>query len=250
MRDPVRQNDLIVLREDIPEFNLATGRIGRVLQVFTLDEFEVEFVDDDARTVAKIRLKLEQVTVLRHEATLDEATFWKLIEDAKAESDGDSEHQVRLLVDKLAKMSIANIFAFRDLFRVIHGSAYLDELWSAAVIICGGCSDDGFTDFRAWLIAQGKQVFYDALRDPEILVDRVPIKCDGIMTYGDAQLGFMNYVSSYAYREKMGEYMPTFFGIYTLADLTGEIWDEDIASQKYPKLAAKFETKECDEKDW
>ncbi|EKC76209.1 hypothetical protein LEA_04821 [human gut metagenome] len=37
-----------------------------------------------------------------------------------------------------------------------------------------GCSDDGFIDFRAWLIAQGKEVYMNALRDPDTLADIEP----------------------------------------------------------------------------
>ena len=32
-----------------------------------------------------------------------------------------------------------------------------------------GCSDDSFLDFRAWLIAQGKETYLEALRDPDTL---------------------------------------------------------------------------------
>jgi hypothetical protein len=52
-------------------------------------------------------------------------------------------------------------------------------------------------DFRAWLIAQGKKIFYDALSDPEILVDFVQVKHDDIFgAWGDAQLELMNYVTN------------------------------------------------------
>ena len=41
-------------------------------------------------------------------------------------------------------------------------------------IINGGCSDDGFESFRAWLIAQGERVYREALDDPETLVAVAP----------------------------------------------------------------------------
>ena len=110
MSGSVERNDLVALRETIQD--LPQGKIGRVLEVLTPDEFEVEFVDDESRTIDKIPLKLDQIHVLRHEATIDETDFWKLIEEAKAESKGNSERQVALLVDKVAELSIAYIFAF------------------------------------------------------------------------------------------------------------------------------------------
>jgi len=102
MNDPIRPNDLITLREDIQEHNLLQDRLGRVLHVFSPDEFEVEFTGEHGNAVAKIRLRLEQVEVLRYQATLNEAGFWKLIEDAKTASDGNSERQVELSIDTLS----------------------------------------------------------------------------------------------------------------------------------------------------
>jgi hypothetical protein len=247
MHEAIRENDLIVLQVDIPEYELPNGRIGRVLQVFTPDEAEVEFVDDGGHTVAKVRLSPPQFIVLRHESTLDEEAFWNMIEDAKADSNNDIERQFALLVERLANRPIADIFAFGNLFHEIRGRAYRRELWAAASVICGGCGDSCFKDFRAWLIAQGKKVFYDALGDPETLVDVVQVKCNGIFTYGDARFESMNYADVYAYENKMEEEIPTFFGIYNSPELIGESWDEATAEQKYPRLAKKFEPKECNE---
>jgi hypothetical protein len=49
--------------------------------------------------------------------------------------------------------------------------AYRWDLWAAAAIIMEGCSESGFEEFRAWLIAQGRGVFEGALRDPETLAE-------------------------------------------------------------------------------
>jgi hypothetical protein len=49
--------------------------------------------------------------------------------------------------------------------------SYSWELWGAAYIINGGCSDDCFDYFRAWLIMQGSTVFQAAVRDPDSLAD-------------------------------------------------------------------------------
>jgi hypothetical protein len=238
MSKTVEQNDLIALRESVQD--LPEGEIGRVLEVLTPEEFEVEFVDDHAHTIAKLRLKLEQVRVLRHEATIDEADLWKLIEEAKAESNGDSDRQVELLVDKVAELSIADIFAFDDIFHAIRQTAYKRDLWSAAYLICGGCSDDGFMDFRAWLIAQGSKVFYAALRDPDILADIVESEEDEIVGIsGHAHLEQMNYVAVRSYEKKTDAQWPVFYAIHRHpTEPTGE-WDDSY--QKMPRLKAKFQ---------
>jgi hypothetical protein len=43
------------------------------------------------------------------------------------------------------------------------------KIWSAAYIMNGGCSEDGFLYFRLWLLAQGRRVYSKALLDPESL---------------------------------------------------------------------------------
>ena len=60
-----------------------------------------------------------------------------------------------------------------------------------------GCSDDGFIDFRAWLIAQGREVYFAALADPDSLADVVP--------YGDCCFEQLSYVGDYAYEQLTGK---------------------------------------------
>ena len=236
MPNAIKPNDLIALRDDFPQYNLSRGRIGRVLEVITPDEFEVEFREDNKL----VPVRAEQVNSLYEDVTLDEATFWKLIETARVDSGGDIQRQYELLVDRLAAMPIAYILMFSDIFDKIRGMAYRRELWAAANIVIGGCSDDGFIDFRAWLIAQGEQVFHDALRDPETLVDLVPIVSDGVLSYADAVFERMNYVAKRAYETKTREKMPFFPRIHPWPELTGKQWDDETAERMYPKLVAKF----------
>ncbi|MEO5978010.1 MAG: DUF4240 domain-containing protein, partial [Chryseolinea sp.] len=40
---------------------------------------------------------------------------------------------------------------------------------AAAYTIHSGCSDDGFADFRGWLISRGKSVYENSLSSPDNL---------------------------------------------------------------------------------
>ena len=51
--------------------------------------------------------------------------------------------------------------------------AYTWDLWGAAYLINGGCSDDGFAYFRSWLISRGRAAYEEAVRDPDSLADLV-----------------------------------------------------------------------------
>ena len=59
------------------------------------------------------------------------------------------------------------------------------------------CSDDGFIDFRAWLIAQGREVYLAALKDPDSLADVEP--------YGNCCFESLSYVGDATYRQLTGE---------------------------------------------
>src|SRR2546428_3572312 len=86
------------------------------------------------------------------EATLDRGEFWSLIEDVREKSDGDCERLVELLESRLSRLPADEIVAFQTILYELLAEAYTWELWAAAYLINGGCSDDGFDYFRAWLI--------------------------------------------------------------------------------------------------
>jgi len=163
---------------------------------------------------------------------MDEPTFWMLVESAKAESTPALSNQPELLQKKLEALPPREIVAFDRIFTQLHHDAYRWDLWAAAYIIEGGCSDDGFTDFRAGLIGLGRDAYYAALADPGSLV-RQPTR--GV----DFSHEEMNYAARRAYEAVTGEEMPD-HGLLRRKDPLGERWDHATLAKKYPELAAKF----------
>lgn len=166
---------------------------------------------------------------------MDTQTFWSLIDRTKENSSGDPNKQAELLLKELLELSVQDILDYNRIFRNLKDQAYTADLWAAAAVIDPwGCSDDGFTDFRAWLIAQGKSAYERALKDPETLVNIVDI---GMET----QIEKLSYVSLEAYKCKTGlEEMPPITD-YTVPDLKGQLPpDRTHSKAKYPLLAAKF----------
>jgi len=163
---------------------------------------------------------------------MDESAFWQLIDAARAESTPALSNQPELLTAKLAALPSEQIVEFERIFRRLHAQAYRWDLWAAAYIIEGGCSDDGFDYFRAGLIGLGRDVYYDAIRDPGTLV-RQPTR--GV----DFSQESMLYAASEAYTRVAGKELPD-VGIHQPAGPAGERWDEETVADKYPDLAAKF----------
>lgn len=159
--------------------------------------------------------------------------FWKLLEGLpKGEGAEDT------LADRLKKLEPEQIISFQNHFDTEYARAYHWLLWAAAYIIDGGCSDDGFIDFRYGLISRGRQIFEAALIDPDSLVE-VANEDNGEGYIANESFG---YVAGEIYEEKTGNELPRSETSHP-SDPAGEDWDfddEDLCAQKLPKLWAKF----------
>lgn len=172
--------------------------------------------------------------VQNSEKLMDENQFWKIIQTTKTNSSGNYEKQQSELNKELSKLTAIEILEFDNKFRTLRGQAYTWELWAGAYIMNGGCSDDCFSDFRGWLIGQGKEAYENAMLDTEMLVE---LKHD---IDNDDWEG-LSYVPRTVYEKKTGgNEMP--YGIKENFDITGEEWEEDDAElkAKFPKLHAKW----------
>jgi hypothetical protein len=99
---------------------------------------------------------------------MDRDEFWRHIDAARLRNPDSYEIGLR---SQLEPLSVAEIASFRDHFDQLFDTAYRWGLWGAAYLIEGGCSDDGFTDFRYGLIALGQPIFEAALAKPESLIE-------------------------------------------------------------------------------
>jgi hypothetical protein len=163
---------------------------------------------------------------------MDEAKFWALVEEAKAETPPGSSNQPEILQRKLEALAPLEIAEFDRIFRKLHDDAYRWDLWAAAFIIEGGCSDDEFTDFRAGLIGLGRDVYYAALKDPNSLAGQ---SARGV----DFSQEEMFYAAIRAYEAVTGDEMPD-HDLPFRREPAGEPWDEATVGDLYPALAAKF----------
>lgn len=158
--------------------------------------------------------------------------FWKLIETSRRGAE-DVDDQMGKLHGLLVKLPAEEILAFDTFFQECIRDAYSWELWAAAYIVNGGCSDDGFDYFMGWLIAQGRKAFESVLADPERL---------GAITEPDdhVECERMWSAAAIAYEAKTGK--DDFYKISkgVMRQLRGNPWDEENVDQLYPSLAQKF----------
>jgi hypothetical protein len=152
--------------------------------------------------------------------------FWSLIEAGK-----DADEPEEDLRAQLEALPPAEIVSFQEHFDTVFNQAYRWDLWGAAHLIEGGCSDDGFIDFRYALISRGRAVFERALKDPESLAQGEVVS--------DEAFG---YVAQKVYQEKTGQRLPR-KELASPAEPAGEEWDfddDDETARRLPRLNARF----------
>lgn len=164
-------------------------------------------------------------------------TFWRIVEAAGKASEGDCRQQARLVSDALGELDPQEVLAFERILDDLMDEAYCWDLWGAADLINRGCSDDGFADFRGWLIAQGQDVYRHALQDPDSLADHPAVS--GLGEFDTLWCQELLAAPFEAYEKLTGDLPPE--DERPPAVLKGERWDfddETITRQRYPRLWA------------
>lgn len=162
---------------------------------------------------------------------MDETLFWSIIEAGGPDSFRDPERQLNAVRDRLRLLTPGELVAFHLMFNRKMDDVYHWDLWAAGYLMNGGCSDDGFAYFRAWLISQGRRVYEAALRDPDSLAEVADPDRD------DNEAEDLWGVAQEVYREKAGTYMVVEFK--WTAQPRGERWhddDLDEFARRLPRL--------------
>lgn len=175
------------------------------------------------------QLRAEGEMAIMKTSAMNKVKFWRLVETAKNESDGDLEVQVSILARKLSELDPEEILGFRRLLEEHMALACRWDLRGAAHIINEGCTDKTFEAFRAWLITQGRKVFEDVCNDPEILED---------MADGDVLCEDLLEVPERAYKAKTKSSLPPHEPLEI--EPVGEEWVEEDLPNMFPRLWAKF----------
>lgn len=168
--------------------------------------------------------------------TLDD--FWAIIDKARGESGDDDEAFLEKVQARLKKLRPEDIVSFDVHYDALRFRAYRKELWGAAYVMNGGCSDDGFEYFRAWLIARGRKAYDRALADPDSLAS----VCDPESDCHELE-EFLG-LAGEAYESVTGEPLPD--RRREFPKLTGRDWDEDSLDTLYPRLTAKMSGEDSD----
>ncbi len=182
------------------------------------------------------------------ENAMDVETFWELIE----KSGGDDKRLATLLQE----LKSEEIRGFGDLLDIFHSKAYNWNLWAAAYLINGGCSEEEFDQFVYWLISRGEETYSNSVDDPDYLAEIVTVDDN---TFDDSFI-----ISIARALDRLGKTIDGRAVVTIPAELMkfkkkptkprGKEWEDDSdLPEMYPKLGEKYaEMLEWDEDsdDW
>lgn len=165
--------------------------------------------------------------------------FWALIGDA-ARDGGTPDTVADRAAKALATRDASEIVGFERHLRRVLDASYKVDLFGAAYLINGGCSDEGFDAFRGWLMAQGREAFARAVGEPDSLAELPAVKRAAVT---GEELGSekMLAIAARAHREATGADLPE--ETPTKRPDTDDFWDfddEDEVRRRFPRLAALF----------
>lgn len=160
-----------------------------------------------------------------------DSRFWMLVDAARAQAGASEQARPPALRAALATLPADEIQAFQRAYDRMIARANRWDLWGAAYLMNGGCSDDGFRYFRDWLISEGQAAYEQALADPDSLAE-LPVR-------DDVELESFGYAALEAYAEQTDKELERDFSD-ELAMPEGHAWNEDELPGMLPRLAAKY----------
>ena len=207
------------------EFKLSIDRFNKTDYTHQNDPFNYELSKDISTTNYKMK----------------EVVFWEIIEQSREESN-DYNNQLKIIIEKLGKLDENEIIGFEFTFRKVLAKSAHYNIMAAVKIINDFGSDDNSLYFRCRLIAEGKDMYNSAIKNPETLIS---LRLQEIEFGGEEML----YLADAAFIEKFGENtdkeLPRNRALNYLnydegEELKGVDWKEEELPFKYPKLWKKF----------
>ncbi|MCL6668234.1 DUF4240 domain-containing protein [Streptomyces panaciradicis] len=172
--------------------------------------------------------------------------FWSIIESARSSTAASGVRFDEALVNLLTRRPPQEILEYAERFDEVHDALYRWDVWAAAYLIGGGCSDDSFMDFRAGVIALGRDWYERIALAPDSLAGH-PAVIEAASAHRDDALFYedVNYAASGAFERLTGnpdsfyeawaEYQPTDEQDSDAAEM-GKDFDFDDADEMHRRL--------------
>jgi hypothetical protein len=167
--------------------------------------------------------------------------FWAVIDRATADQPDSPDEVAKRAAAHLATREPEEIVGWDGHLGRVMAASGTEDLWAAAYLINGGCSDDGFDAFRGWLIAHGRSALASAVADPDSLADLPEVRAaalSGAVFEAEEVLS----IGVQAYALATGRELPPSPAGPSRPE-AAQLWDfddEDEMRRRLPQLSALF----------
>ncbi len=166
---------------------------------------------------------------------MNQDQFWQIVDGSILESNDDSDAQIDCIAESLRALSPEEIVHFQTELESRMQAAYTWDLWGAAHVLSPthSCDDDQFEAFRTWLIGQGREVFENAVSQPDSLFEVTDVEVD------EYEFDDLLHVANQVYEERIGEDASIETPSVSDLSLIGSHWDftsEAECSNRFPQL--------------
>lgn len=164
-------------------------------------------------------------------APMNEQQFWKIVGEVRDESALRVDARTAILERHLMALEPQAIQSFQIRYEGLLLEANRWNLWGAAYLMNGGCSDDGFKYFRDWLISEGEHIYRAAVKNPDSLAS--------VARRDYFELESFGYAALRAYAANGAGELDRDFKV-EFAVPAGKEWIESELPMLLPILAAKY----------
>src|SRR5262245_44546665 len=163
-----------------------------------------------------------------------EQEFWYLIDQARGAAGGNMQRLAGHIRSRLSELAPAEVEDYARLWWASMDAAYSWPLWDAGVVWLGWFGDDGFRDFRGWLISRGRTTFETVIADPDSLADEPDDRESPLAEVWD------NLIHD-VYEQKTGRAIPTPAptGPRDPAGTRIDVKDPVAVARSFPRLAVR-----------
>ena len=167
--------------------------------------------------------------------------FWAVIDSATTDRPDSPDEVAKRAAALLSTREPEEIVAWHRHLGKVMAASGTEDLWAAAYLINGGCSEDGFDAFRGWLIAHGRSAVAHAVADPDSLVELPEVRA-AALTGAVFEAEEVLSIGAEAYVLATGGELPASPAPPTRPD-AAQLWDfddEDEMRRRLPRLSALF----------
>ncbi|NVJ62435.1 MAG: DUF4240 domain-containing protein [Gammaproteobacteria bacterium] len=166
---------------------------------------------------------------------MEEKEFWEIIESSGSPEKCSPEEQCENITEKLSGKSKNELVDFANIHRNILCKAYTWPMLKAGFVLISYVSDDVFEDFRNWVILNGKERFYNTLKNPDYIATYINVEDPVEEVCGEPLL----YVCEEAWGGDVEELEENY--VYPKDPEINDDWpDAEKLAEEFPKLYEEF----------